>query len=83
MLSHPFFTKKYLKLFTLFSILGMVVGAAGGYLYYLKVGCSSGSCGITSNPYMSTLWGSALGYLLFDMFSGKPKVKEPDTSKNS
>ncbi|HPE55188.1 MAG TPA: DUF6132 family protein [Bacteroidales bacterium] len=56
------------------SLIGLLVGAAGGYLYYHEVGCVSGTCAITSNPWMSTLWGAALGYLIFDMFRGK-KVK--------
>ncbi len=65
--------KKYLKVFTLFSIIGLVVGALGGYIYYLKVGCSSGHCAISSNPYLSVLWGAAMGYLLGDMFTSKKK----------
>lgn len=67
--------KKYLKVFTLFSIIGLVVGAVGGYIYYLKVGCSTGSCPITSNPYLTILWGAAMGYLLGDMFNAKKKAK--------
>jgi predicted permease len=65
--------KKYLKVFTLFSIIGLVLGAIGGYIYYLKVGCSTGSCAISSNPYLSILWGAAMGYLLGDMFNKKEK----------
>ena len=42
--------------------LGIVVGGIGGYLYYHFVGCSSGSCAITGNPYMSTLGGAFLGF---------------------
>lgn len=57
------------------SIIGLVAGAIGGYIYYREVGCVTGTCAITSNPWMSTLWGAALGYLLFDMFSGK-RVKK-------
>jgi hypothetical protein len=41
-----------------------VVGATAGYLYYHFVGCSSGHCAITSNPYMSVLWGGMLGFFL-------------------
>jgi len=67
--------KKYLKVFTLFSIIGLILGAIGGYIYYLKVGCSTGSCAITSNPYLSVLWGAAMGYLLGDMFNTKKKDK--------
>jgi len=39
------------------SILGILVGALGGYLYYIKIGCNSGTCPITSNPYLSIFWG--------------------------
>ncbi|MFU8843815.1 MAG: hypothetical protein ACNA7V_08425 [Bacteroidales bacterium] len=56
------------------AIIGLITGAAGGFIYYWQVGCVSGSCGITSNPWMSTAWGGAFGYLLFDMFS---KKKQP------
>ncbi len=68
--------RKYLKFFTLASIIGILIGAIGGYLYYAKIGCSSGSCAISSNPYISTLWGAAMGYLLGDMFNTKPKEKK-------
>jgi hypothetical protein len=67
--------RKYLKIFTLASIIGTVIGAAGGYLYYVKIGCQSGSCPITSNPYISIIWGAVMGYLLGDMFNPKPKVE--------
>lgn len=67
--------RKYLKVFTLFSIIGLVIGAIGGYIYYLKVGCSTGSCAITSNPYLSVFWGAAMGYLIGDMFNTKKKLK--------
>jgi len=43
------------------SFLGVVIGALAGYLYYHFVGCSSGSCAITSNPYISTLFGAGIG----------------------
>ncbi|MDD3743694.1 MAG: DUF6132 family protein [Lentimicrobiaceae bacterium] len=49
------------------------MGMLGGYLYYFYVGCTSGSCAITSNPYMSMLWGAAMGYLIFDLFKLKEK----------
>lgn len=61
------------KNFSLLTLAGVVTGAFGGYLYYYYVGCVSGTCAITSNPYMSILWGAALGYLIFDMFKKKPK----------
>ena len=54
-------------------VIGAVVGALGGYIYYIQVGCKSGSCAITSNPYMSMLWGAAIGYLVFDLFKRRKK----------
>jgi hypothetical protein len=64
----------------LISMAGLVVGAIAGYIYYIEIGCVSGTCAITSNPWMSTLWGAALGYLIFDMFRGK-KAKETAEQK--
>jgi hypothetical protein len=31
------------------------------------VGCSSGTCMITSKPFNSTIYGAIMGYLLFDL----------------
>jgi hypothetical protein len=60
---------------------GLLIGLTGGYLYYKFIGCQSGSCAITSNPYMSMLWGGLMGYLLLDMLANylKPK-KEAEKS---
>ncbi|MCE1200306.1 MAG: hypothetical protein LWW85_15175 [Marinilabiliales bacterium] len=44
--------------------LAALAGGLVGFLYYYFVGCSSGSCAITSNPYASILWGALLGYFL-------------------
>ena len=41
--------------------LGIIIGGILGFVYYSFVGCESGSCGITSNPYTSILFGSMLG----------------------
>jgi len=60
------FFKKYL-----IQIIVTLVGAVGGFLYYYFIGCSSGSCPITSNPYISIVWGGVMGYLLSDIFKKK------------
>lgn len=44
--------------------LAVFIGGLAGFLYYYFVGCTSGKCAITSNPYMSILWGSLLGLFL-------------------
>ncbi|MFY7910049.1 MAG: DUF6132 family protein [Emticicia sp.] len=50
------------------TIIGVVIGAIGGYLYYHYVGCASGTCPITSKPLNSTLYGAVMGSLLFNIF---------------
>jgi hypothetical protein len=47
----------------LFIILITLAGATGGFLYWKFIGCQSGTCPIKSRWYLSTLWGSAFGYL--------------------
>jgi len=37
------------------------VGASLGFAYYYFIGCQSGSCPITSNPIISTLYGLMVG----------------------
>lgn len=51
------------------TIVGILIGAAAGYIYYAEIGCVSGTCAITSKPLNSTLYGSLMGGLLFNMFT--------------
>lgn len=53
--------------------IGILIGAIAGYAYYHYVGCTSGTCAITSKPLNSTLYGSLMGGLLFNMFVKKEK----------
>jgi hypothetical protein len=41
----------------------LVVGALGGFAYYYFIGCAGNTCPITSNPYASIGYGSAIGLL--------------------
>lgn len=74
------FKEKFLTPNRIKNLLGLLLGALGGYAYYHFIGCNSGGCAITSNPYMSILWGSILGYLLFDIFKMKPTIKDAEES---
>lgn len=53
--------------------IGIVFGAIAGYLYYYYVGCTSGTCAITSKPLNSTLYGALMGGLIFNIFIKSPK----------
>ena len=55
------------------TLIGVMIGAVTGYLYYLNIGCESGTCAITSKPINSTLYGSLMGGLIFNMFVKAPK----------
>lgn len=52
----------------------VIIGALAGYLYYYYIGCYSGSCPITSNPWFSTGYGALAG-LIFTR-SGKNNQKD-------
>lgn len=53
--------------------LSIIAGAAVGYAYYYFIGCNSGTCPITSSPYISTGYGAVLGLVI--AFPTKRKSK--------
>lgn len=57
-------------------VIGAIIGAIGGYLYYHFIGCASGSCAITSKPFNSTVYGALMGALFFNLFQKEPIKKE-------
>jgi Family of unknown function (DUF6132) len=59
-------------------IAGIILGAIGGYLYWQQIGCSSGTCAITSKWHNSTAYGALMGGLLFSMFK---KEKNADNKQ--
>jgi hypothetical protein len=69
------FDKK--KVFTV--SIGVAVGLIGGYAYWHFVGCTSGTCPLTSNWYSSTLVGGLFGYLISDSFKSKKKEEISET----
>lgn len=58
-------------------VLGAILGALAGYMYWHFVGCVSGTCAITSKPLNSTLYGSLMGTLGLGMF-----VQDKSQTKN-
>ncbi len=57
------------------TLVGVLIGAICGYLYYHFVGCASGTCAITSKPLNSTLYGALLGALVFNLFETEKQPK--------
>lgn len=75
----PFLVERrhYLYVVGAFTLLGVL----GGYAYFYFIGCRTGTCAITSNPYMSMAWGGVLGYLLPDFFVKKDKDTDNSEDK--
>ena len=45
-------------------VAGAVIGGVLGFAYYKFIGCATGACPITSNPWISTGYGAVLGLLI-------------------
>ena len=61
--------KKWLRPF-LFTVGGALVGLG----YYYVVGCSTGSCPITSNPIITMIYMGVVGLLLSGLFRKRGTV---------
>jgi len=60
-------------------IIGAAVGGALGFAAYKFIGCASGTCPLTGNPWVSTLLGFGLGA----MFTSKPNLTEQNTKSKA
>ncbi len=45
-------------------VIGIAIGGILGFGWYRLVGCSMGTCPITSNPWISTFYGAVMGFLM-------------------
>ncbi len=50
-------------------LFGSIIGGLLGFLYYYFIGCTSGTCAITSKPINSTIYGAILGGLIISLFN--------------
>jgi len=55
------------------TLAGMGLGVISGFLYWKYVGCSSGTCPITSSPTNSTIYGWVMGGLTFSILKKENK----------
>ncbi len=62
-------------------IIPVVIGGIAGYAYYYYIGCLSGTCPISSNPWISTTYGAVMGYFIAPR--RKKQVTETDTGANT
>lgn len=56
----------------------VVIGAALGFAYYRFIGCQSGVCPLTSNPWISTGYGALIGFV----FTLNGKQSEENENQN-
>lgn len=54
-------------------LIGVTLGAIAGFCYWYFVGCSTGSCAITSSPVISSIYGAFMGGILGGMFKKSNK----------
>jgi hypothetical protein len=57
-------------------VIGSLLGALAGFLYWKYVGCVSGTCAITSNPFRSTVYFALTGALLFGLFKREKNLNQ-------
>jgi hypothetical protein len=55
-----FFTSKHFRK----SFIAVIIGGLAGFLYYHFIGCQSGRCAITSNPFLSIFTGAFFGLFI-------------------
>jgi len=55
-----------------------VFGGLFGFAYYYFIGCTTGTCPLTSNPISSTIYGGIMGSLLALTFPFSGKKQDSD-----
>jgi uncharacterized protein YcfJ len=64
-----------------FYVVGALIGAIAGFLYWQQIGCASGTCMITSKPINSTVYGATMGALLLGMLKKENKKQTAEDEK--
>jgi hypothetical protein len=68
--------KKWFQTNKLYFI-GALLGAIAGFIYWKYVGCLTGTCAITSNPYRSAIYFAVFGALIIGSFKRQKKYGNP------
>lgn len=56
-------------------LLGTILGIMAGLFYWKLIGCTTGTCLISSSPIISSLWGGLIGGWLFKIVGDFKKHK--------
>lgn len=58
-------------------VLLIFVGGVLGYVYYYFIGCRTGTCPLSSNPFLTTGYGLLFGFIVgFDSRLFRRKIKQ-------
>jgi gas vesicle protein len=49
-------------------IVGVMIGGALGFANYRFIGCKTGACPLSANPWISTLYGMLIGGMIGSVF---------------
>lgn len=65
--------------------IGALLGGVYGYfIKYKLIGCSTGGCPMTSNPYITTFYGIMIGVIIVGIFTTpKNKSSEPENQSKA
>jgi hypothetical protein len=74
------FPKPFLKYPWLIRFAFVAAGALLGYGYYHFIGCNSGTCPITSNPWRSSAYGALMG-IIMSWGRNNPAVAPPSSER--
>jgi hypothetical protein len=58
------------------TLLGAFAGAVIGFLYWKFIGCTSGTCPLTSNPFSTTILFGVMGGLFASDKKSKPELAD-------
>ena len=57
-------------------LIGSLLGAIAGFLYWQQIGCITGTCAISSDPINSSIYGGVMGSLIAGLFKKEHKREE-------
>ncbi|MBS1261606.1 MAG: hypothetical protein MAG453_00935 [Calditrichaeota bacterium] len=69
------------RLTVIVHIAGVLAGGFLGWLYWAKVGCVTGTCPLTANPWITTGYGALLGFVVAGLIPAGKHARERADSR--